>query len=307
MPGQEPGPNSLIPWLLFLVALVFLVGDLIILGLWLGGLAREQPLLARRWSIADLFLGLQAVLGFLVVVMFASALVLVAVGVLGRTVARPSSIVVFYALVLPVMVWQQVAFVAVPLLVVRLKYRGSPADLGITAPRRAGQLWVLGLGLLIPLILVTDLLESVLRRLVADGVIPFAAQLEQLSREANALEFLNAARGQPVALALLVLIVGLVGPVAEEVFFRGFAYRAFKERFGVRVGVVLSALLFALIHGNPIALLPIFVAGVLLAWLYERTGSLAAPILLHCGNNLLSVLLYFLAPDFSIWERLLPR
>ncbi|HTE19404.1 MAG TPA: type II CAAX endopeptidase family protein [Armatimonadota bacterium] len=307
MPGQEPGPNSLLPWLLLLVALFFVVGDLVILGLWLGGMARERPLLARRWSIADLFLGLQAWLGFLIVVMLASALVLVAVGGLDRAGAKPSSIVVFYALVLPVMVWQQVAFVAVPLVVVRLKYGGTAADLGLTAPRRPAQLWALGLGLLIPLILVMDLLESVIRRLVADGVFPFAAQLEQLSREANALEFLNAARGQPVALVLLVLIVGLVGPVAEEVFFRGFAYRAFKERFGVRGGVVLSALLFALIHGNPIALVPIFVAGALLAWLYERTGSLAAPILLHCGNNLLSVLLYFLAPDFSIWERLLPR
>ena len=83
--------------------------------------------------------------------------------------------------------------------------------------------------------------------------------------------------------------VALVGPAIEEVFFRGFTYTAFRNRWGVRWAIVGSAALFALLHMNLIAFIPIFILGVFLAYLYEKTGSLVPSMTVHMTHNFLMV------------------
>ncbi|MEI8345377.1 MAG: CPBP family intramembrane glutamic endopeptidase, partial [Candidatus Omnitrophota bacterium] len=90
-------------------------------------------------------------------------------------------------------------------------------------------------------------------------------------------------------LAVLTVFVAVVGPALEEIFFRGFIYRVFRKRLGVFWGIAISAAIFALIHFNLVAAVPIFLLGVFLAVLYYRTGSLAAPIAAHITHNLLMV------------------
>jgi membrane protease YdiL (CAAX protease family) len=204
----------------------------------------------------------------------------------------------------PAMLVQQVALVLAPVLFIRLKYRESLPALWLPRlDRREYRLLLLGMGLALLLLPVSDGLESAARWWLIDSrQLPPSHWLRVLEREANALNLLKELRAAPGALAVLAVVVGWIGPVAEEIFFRGFAYRIFRERFGVRAGVLLSAALFALIHLNPVALVPIFVMGIMLAWLYERTGSLAAPVGMHVANNVLALLFYFLAPDFSLWK-----
>ena len=101
-------------------------------------------------------------------------------------------------------------------------------------------------------------------------------------------------------------MIGVIGPFGEEVFFRGFAYTAMKKRFGVAWGMSLSALLFSFIHTNPMAIVPIYLIGLLMAYLYERTGTLAAPFGLHATNNTAAVLMLYFAPKFSFWGWLFP-
>lgn len=88
----------------------------------------------------------------------------------------------------------------------------------------------------------------------------------------------------PVALGFMVFLAVGVAPFVEELFFRGYVYPVLKRHAG-RHALWMSALLFASVHLYLINFLPIFLIGVLLARLYERTGSLAAPIVAHATAN----------------------
>lgn len=82
------------------------------------------------------------------------------------------------------------------------------------------------------------------------------------------------------------IVGGMVGPVAEELFFRGILY-GFLRRWGVIVALILSTLIFVLCHpighGIPVTRL---VGGILFALAYEFGGSLVVPITIHTLGNL---------------------
>ncbi|MBU1006564.1 MAG: CPBP family intramembrane metalloprotease, partial [Candidatus Omnitrophica bacterium] len=86
-------------------------------------------------------------------------------------------------------------------------------------------------------------------------------------------------------LFFLTIFVSVLGPIAEEVFFRGFMYSAIKKRLGVLSAAFLSAVVFSLLHANIAGFLPIMALGVLLAYLYEATGSLVASMTVHVIHN----------------------
>jgi uncharacterized protein len=88
-----------------------------------------------------------------------------------------------------------------------------------------------------------------------------------------------------VATGMLLIVVA---PLAEEVFFRGFLYQAFRNSFGVLPGALLSALIFGAIHLEFFKLVQLAILGVILALLFEKTRSLWSPIILHAVNNTLA-------------------
>lgn len=93
--------------------------------------------------------------------------------------------------------------------------------------------------------------------------------------------------GLATAILAGVLIV-LVAPVCEEVFFRGFFFSGLRRRLPFGAAALASGLVFGLIHlgdANLIAGAQLAILGVILAWLYEESNSLWAPIALHCCNN----------------------
>jgi hypothetical protein len=92
----------------------------------------------------------------------------------------------------------------------------------------------------------------------------------------------------------VMVLGGVVIPVAEEVVFRGCLYPALRRPLGTAGAAVLSALIFAAMHMELGALVPIFIIGVVLALFRERTGSLVAPIFVHVLNNTLSFVLVLL-------------
>ena len=85
-------------------------------------------------------------------------------------------------------------------------------------------------------------------------------------------------------LAGAFVLAALVGPLLEEVLFRGFVQPACVDRVGPGGGIVFTSLLFASIHG-PDAMLPIFALSLVLGHLRHRTGGLVAPIVAHCLWN----------------------
>ena len=85
------------------------------------------------------------------------------------------------------------------------------------------------------------------------------------------------------------LSVAIVGPVAEEVMMRRIILVEIAQATGKKWwGIFISALLFALIHGNPIQIVFALPAGILLGWLYCKTGRLIVPICVHIMNNSIS-------------------
>ncbi len=83
--------------------------------------------------------------------------------------------------------------------------------------------------------------------------------------------------------------LAVVTPVVEEVFFRGFVFAGLAPRLGVGWAAVASSVVFSLFHPEVGVFIPIFVTGLLLAWLYHRTGSLWPCMLAHGGQNALAV------------------
>jgi membrane protease YdiL (CAAX protease family) len=93
---------------------------------------------------------------------------------------------------------------------------------------------------------------------------------------------------------LVILAVVILAPIAEEVFFRGVVFNAWLREDGRRWAFIGSSALFALIHASIVALVPIFLLGLALAWIYQRTGNLLAPIAMHAMVNGVSVALALL-------------
>jgi len=96
--------------------------------------------------------------------------------------------------------------------------------------------------------------------------------------------YLNAGSGWAVLRS--ILLIALVPAICEELFFRGvilkFAQSMFR-RWWLSIGV--SAFLFTLFHASVSEFLPIFIAGVVLGWVYYITGSMWMSILLHLLFN----------------------
>lgn len=95
--------------------------------------------------------------------------------------------------------------------------------------------------------------------------------------------------GGIAGLSIAWLAAGVVAPVVEETFFRGFLLPALLQRYRFRMAALIDGLVFAFVHFTPTAVLPLFVLGVLLCLLYRLTNSLWPSILMHATMNTLAV------------------
>lgn len=95
--------------------------------------------------------------------------------------------------------------------------------------------------------------------------------------------------GQGPSRALSVGILVALGPAVEEVFFRGFLLAALVQSIGTAPGIAAASAVFAVAHGDISVVLPVFLSGAILSWLYVRTGSLWPAFLAHSAQNSLAV------------------
>jgi hypothetical protein len=91
-------------------------------------------------------------------------------------------------------------------------------------------------------------------------------------------------------LYLLLILGGILAPLKEEVIFRGVFYPPLRSNYGRGKGILLTAGLFAFLHLDVVRFLPLFIGGVVLSWLYEKTSSLWPSILAHGTWNILMAL-----------------
>ena len=81
----------------------------------------------------------------------------------------------------------------------------------------------------------------------------------------------------------------VVAPIVEEIIFRGFIFAGLRERYGWKKAALFSSLLFAAIHFQPTAFLPIIVLGLIFAYLYQRSGSIWPAIAMHLTSNAIAL------------------
>jgi len=133
--------------------------------------------------------------------------------------------------------------------------------------------------------------RAIIARLLIGGivlalVVDFAARFLPIPKSLPVEKFLSG-----MAAAYLMSALGIfLAPLVEELFFRGLFYPLARKWAGVTPAVLLTSALFAAIHGAQLGfavapLLSIFVVGVVFTLVREKTNSVAASFLVHCGYN----------------------
>jgi membrane protease YdiL (CAAX protease family) len=174
--------------------------------------------------------------------------------------------------------------ISVILYFVTKRYGQSIRALGLTFKRSISAMFygLTGYIALLPVLLIIMVLTMLISK-IADYQPPVQPIVEVFMEEK-----------ETKVLGTGILFAAVFGPFAEELFFRGFMYGALKKRTGAIWAMVLTSALFSALHTHLVGFLPIFALGMLLAYLYERTGSLIPSITVHIAHNVAMVLLVFI-------------
>ena len=81
----------------------------------------------------------------------------------------------------------------------------------------------------------------------------------------------------------------VIAPIVEEIFFRGFLFQGFRQKYGWMPAVFLSSAIFGAAHLDPVSLIPTFVLGCVLAYVYHRSNSVWPGIIFHAAINSFSL------------------
>lgn len=105
------------------------------------------------------------------------------------------------------------------------------------------------------------------------------------------------------------LVVALFAPFFEEWLCRGVILRGLLTKMKPGWAIVVSALFFAVIHGNPWQALNAFIIGVVMGYVYYRTGSLLLTMVIHFINNGTAVVLSHVdaLKDFDYFSEMMPK
>lgn len=80
----------------------------------------------------------------------------------------------------------------------------------------------------------------------------------------------------------------LIAPIVEETLFRGLLFGSLTKRFSAVWAAIVSSAIFAVLHGQLNVMIYTFCLGLILCWLYKRSGSILPGILLHLLNNVIA-------------------
>lgn len=99
------------------------------------------------------------------------------------------------------------------------------------------------------------------------------------------------------SLIIRILSMGIFAPLAEEIVFRGCIQKSLDESMPRWAGIIITALIFAVMHGYEIQVIYAFIFGVLISWIYARYNSILPTIIFHVAFNMTSVLM----PNISVY------
>ena len=217
-----------------------------------------------RWGVGDMVLASAISLGAFGVFFLA----IVGVSTVNRWDGNLSSLAWLAAIA------ESVLLISVWLIVVK-RHRLSWDAVGVRLPP-GGQAFLLAATALLGSLAFTSAYAFIVSNMGLDALTPEPLPVELA--------------GDGAVVALTALALGAWVPFVEEVFFRGFLFAGLAARYGLYVGVAVSAALFALVHFSLATIIPIFVTGVLFALVYHTTKSIWIPMAAHSAQNILALL-----------------
>jgi len=110
------------------------------------------------------------------------------------------------------------------------------------------------------------------------------------------IDFLRGGGSSLAAKSIVALLVIVEAPLVEEPLFRGIMFRGFARSMPIWCAMLLSGFVFALVHMNAATFIPLWFLGVMFAWLYMKTGTILAPMLVHFLFNLVNFCSAFILP-----------
>ncbi len=100
---------------------------------------------------------------------------------------------------------------------------------------------------------------------------------------------------------VVVFIVAVIlAPIFEEIMCRGLILNSLRKAMPKWCAIVLSSLIFGVIHGNAIQIIYATALGILLGWIYTKTDSIYIPMLCHFAFNLTSTLLQYVNTENEV-------
>ena len=206
----------------------------------------------------------------------------------------------------------QLLFMLAPAIIVMRYSPLSPKGLLRSNGSVSGLQWFLGLAGIVGIQIFDAGFIALQERLIPSFLMPAYQQLRAWSDMVEQFYRSSFAGTSPLE-AVRALIVGAVVPAfAEEVLFRGLLQRSLEEAYPARRAIIVTAIIFGVVHFNPLAVLPLILIGAYLGFLAYYTQSLALPIVAHFLNNAIAIVAMY-APGqgvemspfgLSLWQSL---
>ena len=107
----------------------------------------------------------------------------------------------------------------------------------------------------------------------------------------NVINFTDIFKLSPLPIIVQIISSGIAGPILEELIFRGIVYNKLKTFNKKMSAIILTSLIFGIIHGNVINMIYAFGVSFMFIYLYEKYKTLKAPIIMHISLNTTVILL----------------
>jgi len=187
-----------------------------------------------------------------------------------RSVIRSNDLVVFLG-------FETVLLTVETLMLVRLmrKYKLSISSLGFKKFPVIKSIIFIFLGIFF---------FGIVMSIVLTAVAVFAPFIDTSQAQDSALIFGN--KGFGLVLGFVVIVI--ISPIVEELYFRGLMLPAFTKKYGWVAGVLISSAAFAILHLQPNVVIYTFVLGLVLSYFYIRLKSIIPGIIFHMLNNFIA-------------------
>lgn len=117
--------------------------------------------------------------------------------------------------------------------------------------------------------------------------------------------FTNLFDDSGVNIIVSLICAGIIGPILEELIFRGIVYNRLKEITNIKKSKIITGLMFGIFHGNIIQFIYAFLFNIVLTKSYDKDNNILNPIIIHVSANSIVTLMLFVIKKLNIYLSLL--